>query len=93
MRDAGVGREEIGIEDAPGVSAREVSGLGDGVEDLSEGGAMDGQVVDGFVLEEGSVWGVVRDGEHGLDGASVGGCEAFTLLRKRDPVNNACALA
>ena len=93
MRDAGVGWEEIRIEDTPGVGACEVPGFGYRVEDLSQGGAVDGEVVDGFMLEGGLVGDVVREGEHGLDGASVGGCEAFALLRKRGPVNNACALA
>ena len=93
MRDAGVSGEETGIEDTPGVGACEVSGLGDGVEDLSEGGAVDGEVVDGFVLEEGPVMVVVREGEHGLHGASVGECEAFTLLRQRRSVSDVCALA
>lgn len=80
MRDAGVGREQLGVEDAPGVGAREVAGLGDGVEGLAEGGGVDREVVDGFVLGGGDVGVVVREGEHGLHRAGVGGCEAFALL-------------
>lgn len=80
MGDAGVCREQLGVEDAPGVGAREVAGFGDGVEGLAESGGVDGEVVDGFVLGGGDVGMVGREGEHGLHGAGVGGCEAFALL-------------
>lgn len=80
MGDSGICREQLGVEDAPGVGAREVAGLGDGVEGLAEGGGVDGEVVDGFMLGGGDVGVVGREGEHGLDGAGVGGCETFALL-------------
>ena len=81
MRHTGISGQEIGIENLSGVRAGEVAGLGDGVEDLAEGGGVDGKVIDGFVLNGGDVGMVVGEGEHGVDGAGVGGCEAFPLLR------------
>lgn len=83
MGDTGVCREQLRVEDAPGVGAREVAGFGDGVEGLAEGGGVDGEVVDGFVLAGGDVGMVGREGEHRLHGASVGGCEASALLSMR----------
>ena len=40
---------------------------------------MDGEVVDGFVGGDGDVRRVAGLGEHGEDGAGVGGCKGFSL--------------
>ena len=79
MRDTLVCWEERVVEDLTGVNARELSGLGDGMEDLPEGVAVDGKVIDGFVGGWscfGSKGGLRK---HGKDGASVGLCKWFTL--------------
>lgn len=80
MRDPVVGGEESGLEDFACVGAGEVSGFGDGVEDLTQGGGVDGQVVDGFVGRGGDVGGVASLGEHGEDGAGVGSGEGLSLV-------------
>ena len=51
MWDAVIGGEQGGREDFAGVDAGEATGLGDGVEELAEGVAVDGEVVDGFVRD------------------------------------------
>ena len=79
MRDAFVGGKEGGVKDAAGVRAGEAAGFGHGVEDLAEGGGVDGEVVDRFVCSDGDLRGVAGDGEHGEDGAGVGSCERFSL--------------
>lgn len=49
MWDAVVGGEEVVVEGAAGVGASEVTGFGDGNEELLTGGGVDDEVVDGFV--------------------------------------------
>ena len=82
MRDAVFGREEAAGEGEAGVAAGEVAGFGGGREELEGSGAVDGQVVDGFVGSGGS-GGVGGCGEHGGYGFEVGGGEGFTLVDLR----------
>lgn len=79
MRDAFIGGEEGGIEDAAGGGAGEVTGFADRVEDLAEGGRVDGEVVDRFVRGDWDAGNVAGFGEHGEDGAGVGGSKGFPL--------------
>lgn len=83
MRDAVVGGEELGVEDAAGVGAREVARFRDRVEDLAEGGRVHGEVVDRFVGWAGEAGGVAGLREHGEDRAGVGGCEGFALFLRK----------
>lgn len=80
MRDPGVGGEEGGIEDFACVCAGEVAGFGDGVEDLPQGGGVHGEVIYGLVGGDGDIRREAGLGEHGEDGAGVGGCELFSLF-------------
>ena len=67
------------MEDLAGVDARELAGLGDGVEDLAKGVTVDGKVVDGFVRGwrcDGREW---RLRKHSQDSASIGIGEWSTL--------------
>ena len=79
MRDAVFGGEEGAVEDFAGIAAAEVAGFGDGMEELECGCTVHGEIVDGFVGD-----GVVGNerglGEHGGDGARVGGGEGFSLV-------------
>ena len=84
MRDAVVGGEELGVEDAAGVGACEVAGFGDRVEGLTEGGGVYGEVVDGFVGWGGDAGCVTGLREHGEDRTGVGSCERFALFEERD---------
>ena len=68
------------VEDLAGVDARELPGLRDGVEDLAEGVAVDGKVVDGFVGGGRRGGRVRRLREHTEDGASIGPSESSTLI-------------
>lgn len=79
MRDAGLGGEEVALEDAPGVDAGKVAGFADGVETLSYRGAVNGQVVDRLVRRDGEISEEGRLGEHAHYCFGVGGCEAFSL--------------
>ncbi len=71
MRDAVVGGEQGVAEDAAGVGAGEVAGFGDGVEELAEGVAVDGEIVDGFVDGWGGSFVEGGLGKHGEDGLGV----------------------
>lgn len=85
MRDAVVSGEELVVEDFARIDAREVAGLGSGVEDLPERVAVDGEIVDGFVRGHGGVWDEGRLGEHVDDGAGVGGGQRFALILDNQP--------
>lgn len=83
MRHAVIGGEEGAIKDAAGISAGEVSGFGDGVEELAEGIAVDREIVDRFVHGGGGAFDEGGLGEHGEDGFGVGSCETFALFGGR----------
>ena len=72
MGNAVFGWFQIALEGLAGVAAGEVAGFGDGVEELEGCGAMDGEVVDGFV-DLGVVGDVGGLGEHRKDGFRVRG--------------------
>lgn len=75
-----VGETRCAGEDAAGVDAVELAGLGGGVEELGEGHAVDGEVVDGFV---GLGWVCERGGgDHGVDGFGVWERKGFFLCEE-----------
>ncbi len=82
MRNAVFGREKVAVEYLACVAAGEVSGFGNGVEDLTIGCSVDGEVVDGFVENriEGDVLGLW---EHSSDGVGVRRGEGFVLTSVR----------
>lgn len=66
-------------EDAAGVDAVELAGFGCRVEELGEGHAVDGKVVDGF-MRYGGVFERCRR-NHGVNGFGVGKCKRLVLSR------------
>lgn len=84
MRDAGFGGEERSAEDFAGICAGEMSGFGDGVEDLPEGCAVHGEVMNGLMdglIVAANVGGL---GKHAEDGFCERFCERFALQGRAD---------
>lgn len=78
MWDAVFGGEETSLEGLSSVAPVKVAGFGNWLEELEGRGAVDRQIVDGFVYLRviGDV-GSLR--KHGEDGFRVGRCEWFAL--------------
>ena len=68
-------------EDLSGIGAREVSGLGNRVEELTQGGTVDREVIDGFVGCDVGGRRVRGLGKHRHDRTRVGTSKRFALVK------------